>query len=752
MAPKGPIIKTITDYHLLINRFKEISGDPNEDGQELHRLAKKARWSLFAICCKIFVTFLTPIYFHRKSEIYSASATSFNDHQSLISRKNQSSLTLPPKASSEKKRSIYDQKIDDLVSDSDYEKESFTMHFHLPFNLGHSRNRPLAANLLHLWMLFVMIKFSCLIVVHLKFEHAYLFWSPNSEPIKKFPTGNLSSSSNRSLDCYPMKNFGPEDLEHYRKLQYLLELKRKLGTFVLGPDDLYTFCCTMLMFVVFIFYTFALNHQDFQLNPLTFHFKPSLERNRIQARCMDLAISIFGKQSQLASQPIESRRLTFSYGMNFLNGQFADFYSEYINHSLQTLNRRPLSKGEFVHLLSWWNDRKSLKKTNQLAMNITSQANNNSNMGTYSRMNIRLVPAHLSVSNYKKQMRIEVRLTIVWCIFSTLIVYIVLGGLWLIELWKRVHLRLDLYECRDWQQPTALINNNNYSTTTTTWLQDYYSPILDGMDLDERQFRLYANYHEQQVKTWWTIYHDLILGVELVKTFDYRVGFFVLELFLISNIILTWLGFYWILLCLNFLSIQIWLKQIKDQLIIAKEMMQSYDSMMLFTIYTKKHIEDPLMHAYLNFILFKRDYYHVARLYRFLMLQLAIMTCGAAIFCLCIETKTANVEDRLYSLMITSSVIVILDVCCLMSVRFTSQVSSMFKMVNLIMAKASTISMESSYVVGLWRQQILTPVETEKAFGFSIMGFDLSYSNFIQLNSYVLGGVLYIFQSRSLKV
>lgn len=641
----------------------------------------------------------------------------------------------------------------------DWEIEAYAFRFVLPFNLSSGGARcTLHRYLIQLFLIHMIFKGFALCMIYGSFGNLLIHWSPDLSSIN--PT-------NYTTRCIILETLKEKDQMIARKLYKYVDDLNSFGSTVITMNDL-VFCLFIaLIYFYIIFMYFAIrnrNSSDFAIHPLTFHYKPSIERRRLTHKYKQLMQRLvrFCDQSKDLEQTLESARkividdnfdnifANMSSHLIYQNYQKTFSQEQYLKHDLDE-PIKPVCKEDFLNFLNWLTKRKMLTCFESYQEDLDEEETEKhvlaKKASLYDKQNTpdtSLLPAHLTLKNHRAQLRNANFVTICWIIGISLVCGLICLGLWYREIEERVGQRIEQIHCKKWH-PMGI------SRKWLSYLQDL---------TNENHIRAYEEVMQQNYQK--NLLINLGIWIELPLVFTPRASFLAILVYANFTILNVCFGLYILSASMNHFNLGVWSKQINHQLKLIGSLMEQLDVeanvneiavsaiVQSDLIVCKIQIERALRMTYANFILFFEELRPARKYLRIVILQLAVIAIGSIVlvsFILQSRSSGTGIRSNLLIIWYLMLCFVgLFDVYFLMSVKSTNRIQILFGHINMLMAKSTSVSMETCNFVTLWRRQILTYMEVESVFGIQTLGFDLTYSNFIQFNSYVLGGSLYMFR------
>lgn len=728
--------RQIGQFKSLIAKFDAISWESEEETNKLQDNVERS-WTFYDFFCN-FVTCVTPICFHNKVHDSKEVSNGFTDKVNGFddATKRTENFQVPSLDWSSKSRIFYRRYMlsENLkILPNDY----YVIRFHMPFESCPHRKSTLST-IIQLVNLYIVLKLSIINLIYMRKQYELSNWQPDLSLI------NHAKYTDR---CIVLETLNKQDQDHIEMIEYYAKITNYFGSMVQSKNILLSFCCSLMLYVCILKYSFAIGHRKdphFRLHSLTFRYMPLLERLRVKNMITNL-MDIMNKRTIYGTSKLDQKEIQLKQDICLTYDFNTKIYHDYRNFLFVDSKGSLLNELEFKNILLWFRKKKliqALKNKRELKQQQEHCINNE----------IRLIPSHLKLSSHRKQLRFEEIISFAWSLSTILLAIVSLGGVWYAELSSRVEHRLEEFHCRRW----------NSAGISRKWL-DASSVSFEYNANQQAAYEQFA-----ASKQTWSDWANVAFGIELKNSLSLSVVLFNFELIILATIFCNWFAMYIIIYASIYNSTQEWLEQIHGQLKIILQMMQFYleqseanhdnhnknnhnndnfynyiEINKLMLLYVKR-IEKSLQLTYINFLLFQSDNRFSRSIFRFLVKLLALINLCLVLLSATLPSGVDDALNRYLTCFIGVYTIGMLNVCGLISVKFTSKIQEIFNLVNLIMAKSIRMSMESNDIVLLWRRQIMSISEAEKAFGLNILGFDLTYSNFIQFNSYILGGALYI--------
>lgn len=379
----------------------------------------------------------------------------------------------------------------------------------------------------------------------------------------------------------------------------------------------------------------------------------------------------------------------------------------------------------------------------------------------YNRVMPRSV-SYSSLAGYRK--------TVVWIFWiqlsALLVIYFInMGSMIVYQVYRRVGERLAKAQCERWQ-PDAQMPKHRIDFDDKFWKQNRQVYLDYGQNENNIPFHLYL--------------------LELRNLFSYR-DFLMLLFNKISYMfVYSWFHvFYWVVYAVNFHFQLIWLIDIQRQLKVLNAMLaytvaeeheltneladleqQQQQLVTPAELQQQQQYIDRLNQAgamrreqrvrsiykvmaatYFNFELFRRQYEHA----RWMANHIA----GYMVLLLLANVGFAYLSNGFKHAEVYSYLIIIISFICI-GLANTIFVTSSIIIVRMrrisssllqCFANSSELSISMSYVVALWRRQLMCDRDFRSSYSMTLFGFELSPANMLTLNSYLLGLALIIYKT-----
>lgn len=312
--------------------------------------------------------------------------------------------------------------------------------------------------------------------------------------------------------------------------------------------------------------------------------------------------------------------------------------------------------------------------------------------------------------------------SLVWT--YVIILLIVLTVVITYEINHRAETDIEMIRCNQWHPNATIINN---------------PMLLDGEPfISDLEYKSYIN------ETNLIARQSIINRFELRRIFNGKFIISIIEVGLTGFILFLLTGFYTIIFVIAFMRRLAWAKDINRQLDSCLNLIDM--SWSIFNLMKQNQpncLVRPLLVTYLNLVMFRRDHKSYQR-------SLNTLTLALGVNCLIVWISAYLV----YNFISKSDALVIWIVALAAYILFNSIITTciilvsisqkLFLRVNRLVGKSSLMSRELSPVIDLWRHQLIDNEEITKIYSTSIFDHVLTRSNLLEINTYIIGALLYI--------
>lgn len=322
------------------------------------------------------------------------------------------------------------------------------------------------------------------------------------------------------------------------------------------------------------------------------------------------------------------------------------------------------------------------------------------------------------------------------------------------ELYKRVQQRLKSFECQKWATGAVLIKETMKLTPLET----------------QKDKLAYLTYDGSAAQLF-----QLIAKVEIKYYLSIRICISLLEIFLATGLAVAISSFFYYLYVRSFLGRLIWLKQIQEQVIWAKNQLVKLSNNKLNcdnqikiqlnnnNINNRSYVEinseklmincmtkydrqgrnvattvKALLVTYLNYELYRKQQPEYLKLVTFLVFQSISLVFTMALFSYSVGTGTKSNLSTIFLLFMPTYLMIFVNVHLLMGAYLISRNSSLNKNILDMLAAASSNEMHLLDSIDLWRRQLLDNEGTKKNFAVKLFSVYLSYDSIINLDAYLV--------------
>lgn len=345
-----------------------------------------------------------------------------------------------------------------------------------------------------------------------------------------------------------------------------------------------------------------------------------------------------------------------------------------------------------------------------------------------------LQPIHLSDAMYRRCIASVLVAGSLGILVAILTPMIIVYRLYILESTYRVDQRVNYLKCKIWNPSSEL-------------LRDPF--VLDKINLTDSSFL--AKLSESELR-------NLAASLENLKTFDMR---------LISGMIIQMVHWFlvsaWIILAVTIMSASFvyqfkWTSEIQARLNGCIELLERYNqvkssgilggSCIILGNESKRQLMKALTITYFQYEFFKVKMKHFRVLLSIMGPHIAILTMGVgAVSCMNLNGSGTN-EPKIFFIWICATVCIVgFNVFFASCTTAINKLTKISKQISTMMAKVCTQSIELSYIVMLWRRQLLTESEIARFYDINMLGIQFSQSKLLTFNSYLLGVGLFVLRS-----
>lgn len=549
---------------------------------------------------------------------------------------------------------------------------------------------PIRIYLLHILNLYAVIKLSSIAFYQLKYEKLSIDYHPS-----------VRFGANQT-DLCALKSDIIEPMMILKRLEMVTTKLSELGSCFTILNDYSTLTFTVTSLVIIILYCGSLLYRKSALiiDSLSFIMDPVRERKRLKLDLYRNIESIFNcHDNELGHRRKDSIQPRHSIGKLSTNINVNDRLAR-VTSSCSCRFRERFRRESYLT---------SLKEHDVLE---------------------RVLPAHRRKRALDQIVKVQLFiffLMIITCCFVSVTVH---WTLFARELHDRIKRRILLIDCFKWNPNATLIND---PTKVFFKILDHEYPygMLVNLSMTDLRSRLISIELPYMLENGW-----IQLGFEM-SVLSITSGVWG------ANYVKNAIG--------SLLTRNIWIQQLRKQLQDCIKLMEYYaylnDSLEHIEMKSirKKKLEDALSITYLNFSLFRSEMTSHRTIQNFYSDQLLAFTFGNLLFSyLILSSVDSKNQSAIYS--VTISVLTLTNIFIIVCSVLTERTQGLFHYMNEILAKASSNSMELSYIIDVWRRQILTDDQVENAYSIKAYGLNLSSSNLIAFNSSVLGIWLLIYR------
>lgn len=382
---------------------------------------------------------------------------------------------------------------------------------------------------------------------------------------------------------------------------------------------------------------------------------------------------------------------------------------------------------------------------NNKSSEVNHPGSNLNNFKTYTQMlfDVNLVemvrPANLTNNWHKTLIIIEFWILSVVLTFGVAPILFLMLIMTIYELHNRVQQRLNSLECQKWATDSILI-------------KETMKLSLLSNQKDKLAYSTYDGSISQLFQ--------LITQVEIKYYLSIRVFISLFEICLAIGLAVTIATFFYYLYVLSFLGRIVWLKQIQEQVNWAKNQLIQFSTdsnnhknctkikseKLMINCKIKHNCRSqnaattmkPLLIAYLNYELYRKQQPEYLKLVTFLVFQSISLVFTIALFSYFIGTRARNDLSAIFLLVMPTYLMTFVNVHLLIGAYLISRNSSLNKNILSMLAAAAANEMHLLDLIDLWRRQLLDDEGTKRNFAVKLFSVYLSYDCIMNFNAYLV--------------
>lgn len=335
-------------------------------------------------------------------------------------------------------------------------------------------------------------------------------------------------------------------------------------------------------------------------------------------------------------------------------------------------------------------------------------------------------PINLSSSFYQYLMARQMIATIIQ------LTILILAFIWIPmtcandEVANRVRSRQEQYKCELW-------NENG------TQIRDIVGLLYRPLPPDKR--KRYMNHITRSETNLGDLY--LIENIEIIKWPAPKV---LLEFVFVYFGVIGWSFEYVISFVQASISASQWLCQIQSQMEKCIALIECHMSLKFDSDYTsedddesksrRRDIERALTITYLNFELFRQEYKAFRQVASFLIFHLIpLVTLNSLYSYIMMSASNKNI---VIVWVFNASYIIVFNIFVSACVSILERIGKLYATITRILIKSSSVSMELTQIVKLWRRQLLSDADIKNLYGVKVVGKSFSSSTLLAVDSYVM--------------
>lgn len=313
--------------------------------------------------------------------------------------------------------------------------------------------------------------------------------------------------------------------------------------------------------------------------------------------------------------------------------------------------------------------------------------------------------------------------------------------LFVLELRNRIAFKIDKYRCQEWNSTAIPADDRSLFAGIES----------SNSDLEHDSVRDYMNSNGQN---WIPLYsHELfnnIVSLRLIMTFLEILFFATCNCLIFAFIVASVVD--------GFSLKSAWTNQVNEQMKIClnrmDRLLDSYGSRFISVVGTEsanlraelRKIDTILMQTYVNFELLRQHSVYYKGLYELVSMTLAFVLVALIYLLNTIYLRIAG-DNYIFIfgliLDLVGTINVFFVVCIILSKKF----ENLHWNINKILSKGFQLGIQNSYMMHLWRRQVLPKEEVETIYATNFVALPMTPSALVSLNSYYIGAIIYLFIS-----
>lgn len=569
--------------------------------------------------------------------------------------------------------------------------------------------------------------------------------------------------TNQNSIEYEHNHFDNPNLE---LLDAIYRQLKELGSPAIEMGSIYAYYMLNMVSLTIVLYLgaiFSFSSKSLYLNSYSFYLDPLNERRRMKEKLIHIVQNLY-KTSDYSRQHQFIKRQQQQPSIQSNNS---------IDESLKSQDYVPKTETS-PNISKLMIDILGLKRLDPHSCYCVEDARNRVNLIhlIFKEKLISYVkPRNLNHIHHDIQSRVHSRAQILFIAFISIFAYIAIGIVMVGEVRARTRYRTAILNCKFQHNDSTILSDPHHMKS---------DPVTDEM------IRVYLDHHYKPGK----------VGYEFPEGFygeTYSQWYFELKQMISYEIIRDYIflafhyssSFLWVIaLCIiyldNWLSQVNWINQLQEQLddcIRLEDILHKLENCSITTTKNKFdipefqcairkshtiigassfetkdfnkriNIEKALIITYLNFELFRQEYKYFRRLCNYITIHLIPLILFNSIMSYYFVTSTWN-KDILGIWIANFLYIIFLNYFVGTSMYVIERIQSLYRTINILLAKSCLNSQQLTYVSKLWKLQMMSEIEVGDAFCMQVFGNNFVLSTLIAVDSYVFALWLILIRCR----
>lgn len=321
-----------------------------------------------------------------------------------------------------------------------------------------------------------------------------------------------------------------------------------------------------------------------------------------------------------------------------------------------------------------------------------------------------------------------------WALILIVVNYYIIRN----EIVIRTHYRQLQYQCQLWN-PNAMLVRDPTLVNRNDKLEQVW------------EMELMHEYSTTNGSNWLLVYwneyfNHLCSPLNFVAYVEFGVLVMLCGLFL---------AFHWSMVSDSLICKLIWIHQVRNEMIVSKDMLNRMretkgfhlrlndEPATLFVEPARRDIYKQLLSTYVNFELLRRHSKYYREFYHLVSFIYMLTGMGLLILVNTAYLRIAG-DNSFFVLFIVAAIMIACNVFFIICITLTWNYENLYRLINGIVGESCQVGMQLTYVISLWRRQMMAEKEIQANYATHSFAIPVDRSYLIQLNSYTLGGILYL--------